>query len=357
MDEMTLGQRFSRLRKPTVVLSFGMVILALPCALVTCAVVCGCSSTPRHTQMATTHHYPQVMLKDDTLVCWDTRPGSVDVFTVKEGKPVRAGSYPCPGPVNWPISDLAWVSSVSDGPSGPHSVRLYDLSTEKPRTLIKHAVICQSQYPVSPDGRMILVTLKGDGNATGVINTASGRFRPLLRNAVVWDAIWSREEASVIFACTLEDEPKSITLRKVYLNESRTRRLWGRPMGSVRRVRCSPDGQHIAYMQDSTLVCESLTSKRCWAVTEGKDSRPADDYTWSRDGRRLAALTTSEPLRVSFVDSGRQSVSTAEVDEKGTAFMLGWLADDRHLAVKLVDVKPRTHRVIAIFNASGRDRS
>jgi len=129
--------------------------------------------------------------------------------------------------------------------------------------------------------------------------------------------------------------------------------IWQRKNGAAAELRCSPDGDHIAYAENGYVMCESLASGKKQKITTcarhtsaGKEYVEYPDLIWSKNGKRLAVLFPADHPRVVMVTAGSGHIKRIRLPRtKGTIFPLGWLNNDQAFVVKVGDVKPGLHEV------------
>jgi hypothetical protein len=321
------------------------------CAAVAQAAVSGCAPAPRQVSITMTcKQYPQLLLRDGAVVCWDQPVGAgkaeLYVASVAGARPV--GLFRSPGQLNQPITATSFVSAVSEFAGGAHpDILVYDLTARTCEVLVRDAAIYPSPYSVSPDGRRLLVRPFQSGVGLQSIDLRNRQAKSLARNVTVWDAVWGRGGASVVYACTPHSDPKSIRVREVELASMQGKNVWSASLEAVSKPRCSPDGRNLAYITSDQLVCHSLKSGQRWAVARG---RPADlDYVWSPDGSRLAVLATADSAELSVFDVVSRTIEKVPLDSgDGVVYPLGWLPDNKHFLVKIVDIRPHQHQIVAV---------
>jgi len=103
----------------------------------------------------------------------------------------------------------------------------------------------------------------------------------------------------------------------------------------VWRVRCSPDGKHIAYQWGRSLVCEDLSSKHRWEVAQWGDHD--GEAVWSRSGRYVAALREKGSAELVLFDALKNEVSSTKLGVRGgDVDILGWSAPRESLSMRVV---------------------
>ncbi|MDH7602574.1 MAG: hypothetical protein QHI38_10570 [Armatimonadota bacterium] len=298
----------------------------------------------------TCSHYPQLLLPDGAVVCWDqpVGVGKAELYVVLEAGTRRVDLFRSPGSMNQPITATRFVSTVSTSVEGAHpDILMYDLTARTCEVLIRGAATLPSPHSVSPNGRRLLVRPFQSGGGLLSVDLRNGRATSLASKATVWDAVWKRGGASVVYAATPHSDPKIVQAHEVELGSMQDRKIWSASLETVSTPRCSPDGRNIAYITGDQLVCHSLESGQRWVVALG---RPADlDYVWSPDGSRLAALATGHSAELSVLDVASRRIEKVPLDSgDGVVYPLGWLPDNKHFLVKIVDIRPHQHQVVAV---------
>lgn len=321
------------------------------CAAVAQVAISGCAPAPQQVSVIVTcKHYPQLLLPDGAVLCWGLPVGSsrTELFVVSRAGARRVGLFRSPGLLNLLITPTRFVSTVSTSAKGVHpAVVVYDLTARTCQVLVREAVTFPSPYSVSPDGCKLLIKPFHSRVGLQSIDLRNRRATSLVSNFSVQDAVWVRGGASVVYVGIPLSDLKSIQVHEVELASMKDRRLWSAPLGTVSNLCCSPDGHNIAYVTNDQLVCHSLESGQRWAVALGRSA--ALDCVWSPDGSRLAVLAKGDSDELLIFDVASRTIEKVPLDSgDGVAFPLGWLSDNKHFFIKIADIGPHQHQVVAV---------
>ena len=305
--------------------------LIIPCC-VGVIVLSGCRGGTKTNDLASLTVEPQVLMPDDTVLAWNVpeQGASTEVYAAR-GKSVKAiGKLPNLGVSARAVGNRRFISTVSTPASGGYhwKIFMHDLDQRSTKLLVDGANTEHMSYPASHNGKWLLVYAPGATGGIGLVDAASGKGSALLTGMAPVDATWVNGTKSALIACISNDvRPDIVNIYRVGNDGKSTSKIWSRPYRDTNRLTCSPDGEHIVYVSDGGLVCESLDTHVRWrliAIPKGQDVLASH---WSANGEKLAVVLGDDvDSSLLFFETNPKRTATVRLDAvKRLVHPLGWL--------------------------------